>query len=321
MERARVGKKGNGAPGGAHTAASPTKAPSSHNVARPQAGPRPVGVRGREQLRDRLLGERAASAPRPAEAVAAAAPSRSPPSAAPAPRPPSTRERLKKELQARHGGGEPRADLEPMKDGAAPEPMRAPSVHEIARRGVEGAGARLPFLDQIQRSFGPEHDLSGVRVGIGGEAARTNRALDAGAYATGERIAFSEAPTLCQAAHEATHVLQQSGASRLGRPPAVGAPGDAWEREADAAAELVVQGRSAGHLFSGAPMAPSPRPGDAVQFDDHKSGGKSFPRTRSRGPTSPRRDAPAVRAPATMAATRRRPRPETRRSSSTSTRR
>ena len=40
---------------------------------------------------------------------------------------------------------------------AAPE--SAQSVQAVAQQGVAGSGGPLPFLDQIQRSFG-EHDVS-----------------------------------------------------------------------------------------------------------------------------------------------------------------
>lgn len=33
-------------------------------------------------------------------------------------------------------------------------------THERARRGTESTAESLPFVEQIQASFGPEHDLS-----------------------------------------------------------------------------------------------------------------------------------------------------------------
>ena len=119
---------------------------------------------------------------------------------------------------------------------------------EVARRasaGVAGFGAALPFFDEISRSFGAEHDLTGVRAHVGGDAARAAESIGAEAYATGADIAFRAAPDLHTAAHEAAHVIQQrAGAAGVGR------DGDAFERHADQVADRVVRGVSAADLFS-----------------------------------------------------------------------
>ncbi|MCP3964634.1 MAG: DUF4157 domain-containing protein, partial [bacterium] len=145
-------------------------------------------------------------------------------------------------------------------------------------RGVIGADQPLPHLGRIQRAFGPEHDLSRVRFQAGGEAETANRALGARAYTSGDRIASRSAPDLWLAAHEAAHVLQQAGSAGQPAFSGVGEAGDRHERQADAAANLVRQGRSAAHLFhSPARLGPArPRSdtsagGQAVQFQ------KSFP--------------------------------------------
>jgi hypothetical protein len=70
--------------------------------------------------------------------------------------------------------------------GAAPDGL-APS--EIAGRGVAGAGAPLPHLQEIQTSFG-HHDVSGVRAHQGAPAAAAARELGADAYAIGNSVAF-----------------------------------------------------------------------------------------------------------------------------------
>jgi hypothetical protein len=124
-------------------------------------------------------------------------------------------------------------------------------THELAQTGVDGSGVPLPFLDQIQRSFGPDHDLSGVRAYVGGDAAHAASTMGAYAYTTGEQIAFATDPDLALAAHEAAHVVQQRAGVQLHG--GVGQVGDVYERQADSVAERVVQGRSAAELF-GPPM-------------------------------------------------------------------
>jgi Domain of unknown function (DUF4157) len=127
-------------------------------------------------------------------------------------------------------------------DGADPA-----HVHADAERGVSGAGASLPHLDRIQGLFGPRHDLSGVQAHTGGAAASACDAIGAGAYATGNHVAFAGPPSLHTAAHEAAHVVQQrSGVQLKG---GVGSHGDEYERHADAVADRVVAGQSAADLL------------------------------------------------------------------------
>ena len=54
---------------------------------------------------------------------------------------------------------------------AAPGGDHESSVHADAARGVSGGGGPLPHGDTIQRLFGPQHDISGVKAHVGGEAA------------------------------------------------------------------------------------------------------------------------------------------------------
>lgn len=117
---------------------------------------------------------------------------------------------------------------------------------EIAAAGVRGPTSSLPHLDAIQRSFG-HHDITGVRAHLGPEATRAAHTLHASAYATGRDVAFARGPDLFTAAHEAAHVVQQSGGVRLSG--GLGQAGDPWERHADAVAEQVVAGRSAQALL------------------------------------------------------------------------
>src|SRR5690606_31790913 len=126
-------------------------------------------------------------------------------------------------------------------------------VHRAAARGVAGCGGALPYLEQIQASFGTAHDLSGVRAHIGGASVEASEAIGAEAYATGEDIAFRGQPDLHTVAHEAAHVVQQRAGVQLAG--GVGQAGDAYEQQADAVAERVVAGQSAAELLGPAPGA------------------------------------------------------------------
>jgi hypothetical protein len=131
-------------------------------------------------------------------------------------------------------------------DEAAPEAIRA---HAAA--GLTGTPGTLPHLDQVQRAFGPDHDLSGLRAHVGGPAAEAAAAIGATAYATGDDLAFAATPDLHTAAHEATHVLQQRAGVQLYG--GVGAVDDPYERHADAVADAVVRGESAAPLLAAGP--------------------------------------------------------------------
>jgi hypothetical protein len=135
--------------------------------------------------------------------------------------------------------------------GAAPQ-YEAGRVHEAAARGTSGAGGPLPYLNEIQRSFG-NHDVSRVNAHIDGPAAEGTRAMGAEAFAMGHHVAFARPPSLHTAAHEAAHVIQQrSGVQLKG---GVGEVGDRYEQHADAVADLVVQGKSSEALLDA--VAPS----------------------------------------------------------------
>jgi len=138
-------------------------------------------------------------------------------------------------------------------------------VHQAAAAGVAGSGSALPHADRIQESFGPAHDVSGVRAHVGGAAGMAAEQIGARAYATGDQVAFRDAPDLHTAAHEAAHVVQQRGGVQL--KGGVGVEGDPHERHADAVADRVVRGESAGDLLTayggGAATSGVQRDGDA----------------------------------------------------------
>ncbi len=123
----------------------------------------------------------------------------------------------------------------------------AAAVHAAADRGMSGTSGALPYLDAIQQSFGAGHDLSGVRSFTGGAASEASSSMGALAYARGDAVAFADEPSLHTAAHEAAHVVQQRAGVHL--KDGTGQQGDVYERNADAVADRVVQGRSASELL------------------------------------------------------------------------
>lgn len=139
----------------------------------------------------------------------------------------------------------------PIAPGKRTRTQRLARAEDVAADGVADAVEALPHRAAIQRAFGP-HDLSGIAARVGGEAADAAGALDAEAYAYGERIGFARAPDLFTAAHEVAHVVQQR--ARVAG-PGLGAADDQLERDADAIASRVVRGEPAIDLLP----APGPR--------------------------------------------------------------
>lgn len=105
-------------------------------------------------------------------------------------------------------------------------------------------------LDQATRGemegrFG--HDFGRVQVHTGAQAAASARAVNALAYTVGQHVVFGErryTPATREGrrllAHELGHVVQQHDARFS--PDDLALAGDRWEREADAAAQAVVDG-------------------------------------------------------------------------------
>ena len=110
-----------------------------------------------------------------------------------------------------------------------------------------GAAARASFEARMGRDFGD------VRIHDGGEAARAARDIGARAFTVGRDIVFGagefrpgDPGGTRLLAHELAHVVQQGG--RDAGPQAklaIGAPGDAYEREADRVADTVAAGGTA----------------------------------------------------------------------------
>ncbi len=155
---------------------------------------------------------------------------------------------------------------------AQQSPQSTGGVYEAAKRGVQGSGQGLPYLEQVQASFG-HHDVSGVRAHVGGAAAQASQDIGAEAYATGNDVAFGQQPSLHTAAHEAAHVVQQRAGVHL--KGGVGQAGDPYEQHADAVADLVVQGKSAQKLLDEGPGAGGALGGESVQRKEAGSEGQS----------------------------------------------
>jgi len=133
-----------------------------------------------------------------------------------------------------------------------PEEASAASDHlgdslspKAAKSALGGSGSELPHLDRIQASFG-QHDVSGVRAHTGSGASGAAKDMGARAFAVGQDVALGSTD-LHTVAHEAAHTVQQQGGVQL--KGGVGAPGDRFERHADAVADRVVRGESAEGLL------------------------------------------------------------------------
>ncbi len=142
-------------------------------------------------------------------------------------------------------------------------------VQEEAARGVAGLATPLPFLDEIQRSFG-RHDVRGIQAHQDERAAASARAIGADAFAMGDHVAFAGPPSLFTAAHEAAHVVQQRRGVQLRG--GVGRAGDAYEQHADEVASLVVRGESSEALLSQPAGAPGGAQGADVQRSESGKG-------------------------------------------------
>ena len=123
---------------------------------------------------------------------------------------------------------------------------------QVARAGMAGGGA--PLDERVRDRFEPAYgtDLSDVRVHTGGEAAGAAAALDARAYTVGGDIVFNHGEYSpgtesgqSLIAHELAHVVQQGTGGGVPEQLEVSQPGDAIERDADAAASAAMRGTPA----------------------------------------------------------------------------
>ncbi|MEM9452597.1 MAG: DUF4157 domain-containing protein [Myxococcota bacterium] len=170
------------------------------------------------------------------------------------------------------------------------ETPNRPEMHPIALSGLIGTSQPLPHLDVIQRSFG-RHKIGHIRAHLDSNARSANREMGAIAYTLGSHVAFRSSPDLHTAAHEAAHVVQQARGVHINN--GVGQPGDRYERQADAAADLVVQGRSAEGLLGDTVMTPAGGSDGALQFSKLGADTHTFRRTGT--PILPRSVLNAIR--------------------------
>jgi hypothetical protein len=134
------------------------------------------------------------------------------------------------------------ADKTPGAPSAVPR-----SVREVLRSAGEPLDAATRAY--MEPRFG--HDFSEVRVHADARAAEAASSIDARAFTSGRSIVFGDGEYAAQTqpgrqllAHELTHVVQQgAGNWRSGQEH------DAYEQNANATAERVVQSRSGGQLL------------------------------------------------------------------------
>jgi hypothetical protein len=127
-------------------------------------------------------------------------------------------------------------------DGLLPDGTVHPDVEASIMRASGGGQALNAGIRE--RFAGPLGDTLGdVRVHTNANADQLARSVAARAFTTGSDVFFASGeyqPGTADGdrllAHELTHVVQQRGASAAG-PLRVSQPGDALEREADAAAD------------------------------------------------------------------------------------
>lgn len=165
----------------------------------------------------------------------------------------------------------------------------APAAAVAAPRG-NGRPLPAPVLGLMQSRFA--HDFSDVRVHADAAAAQSAQSLSARAYTHGRDVLFGAgeyAPGrregLRLIAHELAHVVQQRGMRAAPQTQlAVSTPGDAGEREADAAADAVMSGGAVPRLGPAAAGvqrkcgAALGKPSPACVFDpDFSIGGWDFP--------------------------------------------
>ncbi len=186
----------------------------------------------------------------------------------------------KSRVHSRYGGYENQPIVQLKANNNAE--LDGPDAHEQAKKGTEGSGSQLPFVDTIQSAFGP-HDISKVSAHTGGPAKEASEALGAEAFAAGGKVAFASSPSLHTAAHEAAHVVQQQSGVQLAG--GVGREGDRYEQHADRVADLVVAGKSAVDVLNEMvdPLASgslASEKSDAVQHKRHR--GKKEGRKRKR---------------------------------------
>ena len=133
----------------------------------------------------------------------------------------------------------------------------ASPVHDVIGKGG-GTSLDAGVRGAMEAKMG--QDFSDVKVHTGSEAANASKSVQAQAFTVGNEIVFNEGkynPTSSEGqrtiAHELTHVVQQREGAVDGTPReggiSVSDPGDRFEQEAEANADVVMSGGNdhAGH--------------------------------------------------------------------------
>ena len=154
-------------------------------------------------------------------------------------------------------------------------------IHALALQGFQDTPQGFPFKAQIQQAFGPKHDIGGLRAYTGPAARAANTELGSDAYHKGGQVAFSNTPTLENAAHEATHYVQNLDATRL--QGGVGEANDVYERHAGRVADAVVSGESAASLLDQAPSDANASATNAADSPLQMAGGRMLRRLGGMG--------------------------------------
>ncbi|HEX8241918.1 MAG TPA: DUF4157 domain-containing protein, partial [Longimicrobium sp.] len=132
---------------------------------------------------------------------------------------------------------------------APPASPAEAAIREVVSNPGEGRPLEPAVKEEMEKRF--KADFGAVRVHDDARADRLCRALNARAFTRGTHVYFAAGqyrPATPEGkkllAHELTHVVQQRNSATVQR-MAVGAQGDAFEREADRAADDVAGGRTA----------------------------------------------------------------------------
>lgn len=148
-----------------------------------------------------------------------------------------------------------------------PEPQSAPrrasqapksgskgrTVEKVAEGGLSGSSGILPYIDQLEKSFG--QPLGGIRAHQGPSAAEASEQLDAKGYATQGQVVLGKSADFRTVAEETGHALQQrnSVSSWWSQSHGITDPKGPIEADAKLAAENVVAGRPASVEMSAGP--------------------------------------------------------------------
>lgn len=127
-----------------------------------------------------------------------------------------------------------------------------------------GSSRPFPYADRIRTAFGA-HAPEGLRAHFGPAARAANERLSSDGYVWNGRAAFSRAPDLHTAAHEAAHLVHQQQGG-VGAAHGVGAHSDRAEAFADRVADAVAAGRSAETMLASAPRTGGANGGAVLQM-------------------------------------------------------